>query len=317
MKKYLFAAIISITLALTLSITFFAPPALAEDCMQDPVTDTDWNAEVTTGARLRDIPCMETSVVVTTLPVGEVIKVIAETDGYYKIRRSDGTEGWVGQWLIAATSKSFTPSGTTPAPTAEPAPTPTPSPVERLYDIKGHKYETAIYWMDQNGIISGYPDLSFKPDGTLNRAEFMKIMSLTYDLLHPANDFLLEQNNYDGQCFNDIAPGQWYTTYVCYAKKQGIIEGYPDGSFRPEQNISRVEALKIVLSTLEMTIRASATKNYFTDTGLSEWYARYVQTAYENNLLEEKDGQQYFPGKEILRGEASNLVYKTYLLVKL
>lgn len=304
MKKPLLTALLTLTIALPLSIAFFATPALAEDCLNDPITDTDWNAEVTTGARLRDIPCMDTSVVVTTLPVGEVIKVIAETDGYYKIRRANGTEGWLGQWLIAATNKTFTPAGTTP----------TPAPTERLYDIKGHKYETAIRWMDQNEIISGYPDLSFKPDGTLNRAEFMKIMSLTYDLLHPANDFLLVQDEYNIGCFNDIFPGPWYTKYVCYAKTMDIIGGYADGSFRPDQKISRVEALKIVLKTLEMPMSTSSAKNYFADTELTAWYAPFVQTAYENNLLEESEGQKYFPGKEILRGEASNLVYETYML---
>jgi len=314
MKKYLLAAIISLTIALPLSVALFAPPALAEDCMQDPVYDRDWNAQVTTGARLRDIPCMETSVVITTLPVGEVIKVIAETDGYYKIRRSNGTEGWVGQWLITATNKAFTPDSAIPAPGA--TTTPTPAPTEPLYDIKGHKFETAIRWMDTNEIISGYPDLSFKPDGTINRAEFMKIMSLTYDLLIPANDFLLVQDQYDTACFKDISPGQWYTEYVCYAKAMGIVEGYPDYTFRPAKNISRVEALKIVLKTLGLPMTDPATKNYFADTELSAWYAPFVQTAYENNLLEESEGQKYFPGKEILRGEASNLVYETYFLVE-
>lgn len=306
-KKSLLAVLFGF--AVLLPVVLFATPAFAEDCMQDPITDTDWNAEVTTGARLRDIPCMETSVVITTLPVGEVIKVIAVTDGYYKIRRANGTEGWVGQWLIAATDNPFTPAGTTPAPTPS-----TPAPTERLYDIKGHKYETAIYWMDQNKIISGYPDLSFKPDSTLNRAEFMKIMSLTYDLLHPANDFLLVQDDYDIPCFNDIVPGQWYTEYVCYAKEKGIIEGYQDGSFGPDRKISKVEALKIVLKSLEMPMTTSAAKNYFADTELAAWYTPYLQTAYENNLIEEPAGASYYPGKDILRGEASNLVYETYLL---
>jgi|GEM_PF-3445364 len=308
MKKFLLTTILGMTLALPISIALLSPPALAEDCLQDPIYDTDWNAEVTTGARLRDIPCMETSVVVTTLPVGEVVKVIAETDGYYKIRRANGTEGWLGQWLIAATNKTFTPAGTTPTPT------PTPAPTERLYDIKGHKYETAIRWMNQNEIISGYPDLSFKPDGTLNRAEFMKIMSLTYDLLHPANDFLLVQDDYNTACFNDVFPGPWYTKYVCYAKTMNIIGGYTDGTFRPDQKISRAEALKIVFKTLEMPMSTSTAKNYFADTELSAWYAPFVQTAYENNLIEETAGDNYYPAKEILRGEASNLVYETYML---
>lgn len=307
MKK-LTLALAGTLLVLPLSVALLSPPAFAEDCLHDPIIEQDWTAEVMTGARLRDIPCMETSVVIATLPVGEIVQVIAETDGYYKIRRIDGTEGWVGQWLIEGTDIYYTPAEN------ESTPEPVSEPTERLYDIKGHKYEEAIRWMDENGIISGYPDLSFKPDGTLNRAEFMKIMSLTYDLLHPANNFLLVQEDYDTPCFRDIPAGQWYTTYICYAKEQGIIEGYADGFFLPDKDISKVEALKIVLNTLEMPMEESATVNYFADTDLNAWYAIYIQTAYEINLIEESEGENYRPGDDMLRGAASDLVYQTFML---
>lgn len=307
----LLPAVLMIPVIILLS-AIFTTPALAEDCLHDPIYPVDWNAEVTTGARLRDIPCMETSVVITTLSVGEVVKVIAETDGYYQIRRSDGTEGWVGQWLITATDKPFSPSQP-PAATTDPVTPVVPS--EPLYDIVGHKYEPAIRWMDENGIISGYPDLSFKPDGTINRAEMVKIMSLTYDLLHPANDFLLVREEYNLPCFADIATDQWYTEYVCYAKEQGIIDGYPDGAFRPDREISRVEALKIILNATEFPLASLTSNDIFVDTFADEWYAPYLQTAYYNNLLEETAGANYYPSKSILRGETANLIYETHSLI--
>lgn len=287
----------------------FAPAAFAEDCMHDPIYEQDWNAEVTTGARVRDIPCMETSVVITTLPVGEVVKVIAETDGYYKIRRADSTEGWVGQWLIAATTKAYNPS---------PSPSPSPSAPanEPLYDVTGHKYEAAIRFLAMNSIINGYPDGSFKPDGTLNRAEMVKIMSLTYQLANPSFDFNSQKSQYDTACFKDIAAGQWYTSYVCYAKEVGILQGYPDGTFKPDKQISRVEALKIVLNSLDISVETMGDEtpvNYFDDTDTSAWYWPYINTAYYNDLIEEKSGN-YYPDKSVLRGEVSNLVYLTYLL---
>lgn len=282
------------------------PAVFAEDCLRDPVYDRDWNAEVITGARLRDIPCMETSVVLTTLPVGEVIKVIAETDGYYKIRRANGQEGWVGQWLITATSKPF--NATAPAQPETPV-----VPQERLYDIKGHQYETAIRWMDTNGIISGYPDGSFRPDGTLNRAELVKIMSLTYSMGNPLFNFQDQMVQNDTACFSDIAKGQWYTPYVCYAKSVGVVGGYPDGLFRPDFPVSRVEALKIVLNSLDMSVSLTTEKNYFDDTDVNAWYAPYISFAYFNNLIPEKSGN-FYPARPILRGEVSNLIYLTYLL---
>jgi len=291
MKKLLF---------LLLAFTAALPVANAEDCMHDPVYERNWNAEVTTGARLRSIPCMETSTVITTLPVGEIIKVIAETDGYYQIRRNDGTEGWVGQWLITATEN-------TPAQPEKPN--------ERLYDIIGHKYETAIRWMDSNGIINGYPDGSFKPDGTINRAELVKIMILTTGKMIPDFNFESIKSQYNNSCFPDISKDQWYTPYVCYAKAYNIISGYEDGNFRPDRKVSRVESLKIVLNAFNIETPNEASKNYFDDTGINEWYAPYIETAYSLGLIEEISGN-YYPTRQLLRGEASNIINLAYLIPK-
>ena len=170
--------------------------------------------------------------------------------------------------------------------------------------------------MDVNGIISGYPDMSFKPDGTLNRAEMVKIMSLTYNKANPANLFESVRSQYNIACFKDIVMNKWYTEYVCYAKAMDILQGYPDGYFRPDQPISRVEALKIVLGSMDITVETLGTEppaNYFDDTDANAWYAPYIATAYFNNLIEEKSGN-YYPAKSILRGEASNLIYLTFLL---
>jgi S-layer homology domain/Bacterial SH3 domain len=306
-KKLLLLALSMLTLFSAITVVS------AEDCMHDPIYERDWNAEVTTGVRVRDIPCMETSVVLTTLPVGEVVKVIGETDGYYKIRRADGLEGWVGQWLIGATDKSFSPD--VPAPAPVPAPVVPEEPKEPLYDIKGHKYETAVRWMELNNIIAGYPDGSFKPDGDLNRAELVKIMSLTYSMFNESFDFASMKSENDIACFSDIKKGQWYTPYVCYSKKMGILEGYPDGEFKPERPVSRVEALKIVLSSLDFTVHTVAEKNYFDDTDINAWYAGYIEAANHLGFIEETSGN-YYPGRNMLRGEVSNLVYDAYTYSK-
>lgn len=292
--------------SLLFSITAFIPLTHAEDCLHDPIYEQDWNAEVTTGVRVRDIPCMETSVVLTTLGVGTVVKVIAETDGYYKISMQDGTEGWVGQWLIGPTDKPFNGTST---------PTEPEEPKDPLYDIVGHKFETAVRWMDENEIISGYPDGSFQPDGTINRAEMVKIMSLTYSKANPTFKFADVKNQYNKACFKDISTNQWYTEYVCYAKEIGIIEGYPDGEFRPANSISKVEALKIILGSLDMTVEQKAMKNYFDDTDINEWYAPYIEAAYFNNLLEETSGN-FHPGNDILRGESANIIYLAYMILE-
>ncbi len=96
--------ILSFTFLLTLLVsTLQIRSALAGDCFTDPIYEHDWTGAVTTGAFVRDVACMEGSTVLTTLAVGSTIAVTGETDGWWRVQLSDGTEGWVGDWLLAVT----------------------------------------------------------------------------------------------------------------------------------------------------------------------------------------------------------------------
>ena len=283
------------------------PTAHAEDCLNDPFYDRNWNAEVTTGARLRDIPCMTTSIVITALPVGEVVKVIQETDGYYKIQRKDGTQGWVGQWLITATAKPF--GGSATAVTAAPAQTAAPTKIEPLYDIVGNKNEPDIRALFNLKIVSGNPDGSFKPDSPLNRAELVKLL-----VGASVQNFESIKDKYNISCFPDVMANQWYTPYVCYSKEKNIVKGYDDNTFKPARNISKAEAVKVVIGSFGLSSANEATKTYFNDVGLNAWYAPHLQAAYEQSLLEEKENEAFKPDTNILRGAVSHIIYQAYLL---
>ncbi|MDO8649295.1 MAG: beta-propeller domain-containing protein [Candidatus Peregrinibacteria bacterium] len=96
-------------------------------------------------------------------------------------------------------------------------------------------YEKAIKAMEEEGVIEGYSDGTFKPTAHVNRAEFLKI------ILEARGDVSFSGSN----CFPDV-DDDWYAKYVCTAQDEGIIQGYPDGTFRPEQPINFVEASKIL-----------------------------------------------------------------------
>lgn len=103
-----------------------AYPAHAGQCFEDPVYERAWSGTITTGAYVRDVACMEGSEILTTLPVGTLINIIGETDGWYQVETPTGLTGWVGQWLIEITSTSGT-QDITPEPEPEPEPTTTSS----------------------------------------------------------------------------------------------------------------------------------------------------------------------------------------------
>lgn len=69
-------------------------------CTVDPVYEQEFTGQAVMGSRVRNIACMDGSSVVATITSGAKVKVIAKTDGWYRVELSDGTKGWVGQQLL-------------------------------------------------------------------------------------------------------------------------------------------------------------------------------------------------------------------------
>ncbi|MFZ2682309.1 MAG: SH3 domain-containing protein [Patescibacteria group bacterium] len=106
-----FSKLCSVILGVALlSATLGVRPAMAGDCFSDPVLDHTWTGVVISGAFVRDVACMEGSLVMTTLSAGTKLAVTGETDGWWRVRLSNGTEGWVGAQLLAVTEALYTES---------------------------------------------------------------------------------------------------------------------------------------------------------------------------------------------------------------
>ena len=100
-------------------------------------------------------------------------------------------------------------------------------------------YAKAVNTLASLGMLGGYPDGTFRPDAPITRAEFAAIaLAFAYD---PA----------DASCaYTDVSAGAWYYTYVAQATTYGWIGGYPDGTFRPNNSITRAEVCVIVNNML-------------------------------------------------------------------
>lgn len=103
-------------------------------------------------------------------------------------------------------------------------------------------YNNAISTLSNMGIICGYPDGTFRPDAPITRAELTKISAGFFSDPRVAA-------TYDGR-FSDVHGAEWYISYLMTALEEGLIEGYPDGSFRPNRPITRAETCTIVNRTL-------------------------------------------------------------------
>lgn len=103
-------------------------------------------------------------------------------------------------------------------------------------DIKENQwYAYAVTFMSEKKLVSGYPDGTFKPNKPITRAEFASIAS-RFDKL--------ATNNADLK-FSDVRKSHWAYKVIGSAEAKGWISGYPDGTFKPEKNITRAEVVSL------------------------------------------------------------------------
>ncbi|MDD5623516.1 MAG: S-layer homology domain-containing protein [Candidatus Peribacteraceae bacterium] len=135
-----------------------------------------------------------------------------------------------------------------------------------------HVNYDAIKYVQMQGIVSGYPDGSFRPNQEINRAEFVKII---VNVASPAAvEGCLKEN---GRPFRDVAPSEWFAPYVCAAKLRNLVSGYPDGTFKPEHDINFVEAAKIIVNALSTVPEAEPAGGV--------WYRQDVETLANANAI--------------------------------
>lgn len=165
-----------------------------------------------------------------------------------------------------------------------------------------HDNYDAIIYLYGEGMINGYGDGTFKPNNTLNRAELLKI------LVEGSGETPSVDQYHD--CFSDVTT-DWYAPYVCYAKEQGWVSGYPDGSFKPGDAVNKVEALKMLLNSQGVTINTPSDAP-FSDVPATEWFAPYVAEAKSLDILEE-DSENFQPDADRTRGGICENLYRLLL----
>lgn len=159
--------------------------------------------------------------------------------------------------------------------------------VDGFSDIDyGHENYTAVDYLRTEGVVQGYADGSFKPDNSINRAEFLKIV--------------MEASSHEASgsnCYPDVK-SDWYAKYVCKATALGLVKGYDDGYFRPEQKINFAEASKIISNALNLDAQAQAS---------GEWYTPYVAALEEDRAIPKSISSF---DKFIDRGEMAEMIWR-------
>ena len=180
--------------------------------------------------------------------------------------------------------------------------------------------DTANHWSRQyatalrnNCNVQGYLNAQgqpldlFKPDQSISRAELLK-MALSCKSTTSTSS--------TSSSFSDVQEGSWYASFVYAAKNMGIVSGYPDNTFRPNNPVTRAEALKIILLSKDGTVPTTDIKADFSDVPTSAWYYSYLNYALSQKIIAGYSNNTFRPNNNLTRGEAAKIIAVTFGFVE-
>lgn len=173
----------------------------------------------------------------------------------------------------------------------------------------GDYHYVAIMELKEQGVISGNPDGSYEAYRDINRAEALKIMLLSSGE-HTEEDIDASFTDAKEAPFIDTPLDAWYTKYVYYAQIKGIVSGYKDGTFGPDENINLAETLKIYLESRSNVIYPNIEENTFVDVPTDSWYAKYFAYASVRGALDIQLSNEAYPNQTMDRGYVAEILYR-------
>lgn len=167
----------------------------------------------------------------------------------------------------------------------------------------------ANYWaksyieaLASQNIIAGFPDGTFKPNEPVTRAQFATI--ITKALTPPAKRPAIK--------FKDVASNFWAFAAIQSAYQSQFVSGYPDGTFKPQQQIPRVQALVALANGLGLTANDQSVLSFYTDAGQIPNYAiaPVAAATVRQLVINYPTTKQLNPNRQATRAEVAAFVYQ-------
>ena len=181
-------------------------------------------------------------------------------------------------------------------------------PPLRLRDVPGHWAAENITTAMSKGWVAGYPDRTFRPNTTLTRADFVTLLS------RMSGEDL---SGYTGDPFPDVPESKYYAASVAWAVQAGIVAGFPDGNFRPTENVTREQMAHIMRLYLQhrgvdvSEIDQSVDARIADVDDIGSWALDDVRFCYAAGLLQGR-GSTFVPRGTATRAEAATVLLRLY-----
>ncbi|AHM57207.1 S-layer domain protein [Peptoclostridium acidaminophilum DSM 3953] len=177
----------------------------------------------------------------------------------------------------------------------------------RFKDMNNHWAENTVAKLAGGGIISGRDDVTYDPEGTVTRAEFVALLVRGLEMTMPEGA--------KSPDFTDVAKGDWHYAYVMTAYANGIVEGLDADTFNPDGKITREQMVKMMVDALKLQdmdmdqdqIR-DRTQIYKDWDTVSEWARERMEKALMLGLIKGKQADRIAPAETATRAEAATIV---------
>lgn len=170
------------------------------------------------------------------------------------------------------------------------------------------QYYVAIRYLQENGIIEGYEDNTFRASQPVNKAEALKMITKALNLIEEAPEAPAEKP------FPDVGINAWYAPYTAKAQEIGVISGNPEGYFEPDKNINLAESLKITLKSYMPDYDYQILSEYlYDDTPEDSWFTPYTSFAGKKGMINVYPSNTVNPSQEMTRGYLAENIYRLLL----
>jgi hypothetical protein len=168
-------------------------------------------------------------------------------------------------------------------------------------DLQGYWGEPYVSTLADRTIIGGFPDGSFRPNNNITRAQFAAIAAKALNL--PTSS---------SRNFVDVPAKYWASGAIGAVSSSGLVTGYPDGTFRPEQEITRAQALVILAKAMKNAeSNPTALSRYSDADAVPDWAKESVTKAATANIIVNfPESTKIEPNRLATRGEVAALVYQ-------
>lgn len=171
-------------------------------------------------------------------------------------------------------------------------------------DISGHWAKTAIDYVVSKGYFAGLSNTEFGPNKSITRGQFVSVLGRMLNV---------NVNDYKDQNFKDVKSGMYYSPYITWANKVGIVSGVGQGNFAPDKELTREEMAVMMTKFLKVSgknLNAKGNTNSFKDEEkIQGWAKDSVKEMARLGVVSGMGDGSFAPKSQFTRAQVAQVLY--------